>query len=122
MSQNNVPLTSAEDTLKERPYGLAEETRLAALTAVAADDAAALSALLTPMHPADIADLLEQIGAADRVALMRLWGAEIDGEVISELDENLRADLIEELPNAVIAGAVRDLASDDVVDLSLIHI
>ena len=60
------------------------------LSAVAAGDTAALTALLEPLHAADIADLLEQISAGDRRALIALWGREIDGEILSEIDESIR--------------------------------
>ena len=48
---------------------------------------AALTRLLDPLHAADIADLLEQIGGADRRGAAALWSGEIDGEILSEIDE-----------------------------------
>ncbi|HMO08617.1 MAG TPA: magnesium transporter, partial [Paracoccaceae bacterium] len=87
------------------------------LAAVAAGDAARLAALLDPLHPADVADLLEQIGAPARRALLRLWSGEIDGETLSELDDSIREEVIEALPPEVVAEAVRDLDTDDVVDI-----
>ena len=87
------------------------------LDAVEAGDAARVAALTEDLHPADIADLLEQIGPADRRALIALWPDAIDGDVLSELDEGLREDLIPTLPHSVLREAVRDLESVDVVDL-----
>ena len=87
------------------------------LAAVEAQDAVAVAAALEPLHPADIADLLEQISAADRRALLVLYGREIDGEVLSELDEAIREEVIEALPREVLAEAVRELDTDDVVDI-----
>ncbi|QYK40539.1 MAG: magnesium transporter [Paracoccaceae bacterium] len=87
------------------------------LAAVEAQDAQALSALLEPLHPADIADLLEQIGPADRRRFLALWSGEIDGDVLSELDEAIREEVIDALPATVLADAVRDLDTDDVVDI-----
>ena len=60
------------------------------LDAVEAGDAARVAGLTEDLHPADIADLLEQIGPADRRALIALWPDAIDGDVLSELDEGLR--------------------------------
>lgn len=85
--------------------------------AVVAGDRDTLITLLDPLHPADIADLLEQGTAQQRSDLFELWGKELDGDVLSELDENLRSDLVDELPVEVMAEALRDLESDDVVDL-----
>ena len=89
----------------------------AILDAVESGDAARLTQLLEPLHAADIADLMEQINAADRKALVALWAAEIDGELLSELDDSIREEVIEALPREVVAEAMRELDSDDVVDI-----
>ncbi len=89
--------------------------RLKAL--VLAGDVTAINALMAPLHPADIADLLEQVSEAERAAWLALWSRGIDGDVLSELDWGLREEVIALLPDDVLADAVRDLDSDDVVDL-----
>ena len=89
----------------------------AVLEAVDAGDAARVTALLEPLHAADIADLLEQIGAADRGALLALWSGEFDGDVLSELSDAIREEVMDALPPAVVAGALRELESDDLVDI-----
>ncbi|MFZ1725886.1 MAG: magnesium transporter [Albidovulum sp.] len=89
----------------------------AILDAVEAGDTAAIDALMEPLHAADIADLLEQIGSADRAGLIALWSGGIDGEILSELDESIREEVIDLLPHDVLSDAVRELDSDDVVDL-----
>ena len=80
-------------------------------------DAVALDALLDPLHPADVADLLEQIDTRDRKALLAMWKGGMDGDILSELDDNLRDEVIRLLAPSELAQAVRDLESDDVVDL-----
>ncbi|MBF9043884.1 magnesium transporter [Rhodobacterales bacterium HKCCE4037] len=85
--------------------------------AVAAQDVASIDALMEPLHAADIADLLEQVSAAEREAWLSLWSKGIDGEVLSELEEGLREAVLDILPDEVIANAVRELDSDDVVDI-----
>ncbi len=89
-------------------------TVLEAVEAGARDE---LIALMEPMHAADIADMLEQISSADRYALIELYGVEFDGDILSELDESIREDVISALRPEVLAVAVRELESDDVVDL-----
>lgn len=89
----------------------------AVLAAVEAGDRAAVDALLEPLHAADIADLLEQIGGADRRALLALWSHEIDGEILSEISDAIREEVVDSLPPEVLSEAVRDLETDDVVDL-----
>ncbi len=89
----------------------------AILEAVEARDAVRLTALMEPLHAADIADVLEQIGGAARAGLLALWSGEIDGEILSEIDESIREEVIEALPDSVVAEAMRELDTDDVVDI-----
>jgi magnesium transporter len=48
---------------------------------------------------------------------LALWSGGIDGDVLSELDWSIREEVIEALPDAVVAEAVRALDTDDVVDI-----
>ncbi|MEB8385875.1 magnesium transporter [Rhodobacteraceae bacterium KMM 6894] len=80
-------------------------------------DRDALVAELDPLHPADIADLLEQLSAFDRRRVIDLYGVEFDGDILSELHESIREEVINLLNPKVLADAVRELDSDDVVDL-----
>ncbi len=89
----------------------------AILAAVEAQDVERLDDLLQPLHAADIADLLEQIGPAERRDLVALWSGEIDGEILSEIDEAIREEVIGYLPRDVLTDAVRELETDDVVDI-----
>jgi len=101
----------------EDEYSLDPRVIEAILEAVEDGNAEAVDALMEPLHAADIADLLEQIGPAERKALVQLWSKGIDGEILSELDEGIREEIIEALPQDVLTEAVRELDSDDVVDL-----
>ncbi len=89
----------------------------AILAAVEAADRGRLAGLLQQLHGADIADLLEQISTQDRRALLAMGAAEIDGEVLSELDESIREEVISALPREALALAMRELETDDVVDI-----
>lgn len=101
----------------EDAYALDRKDIAAVLYAVDVDDRDRLVALMEPLHAADIADLLEQINAFDRARLIRLYDREFDGDILSELDEGVREEVIAILRPDVLAEAVRDLESDDVVDL-----
>lgn len=85
--------------------------------AVDAGNGARVAELLAPLHAADIADLLEQIGSGNRRALLALWSGEVDGDVLSEINEAIRAEVIGALPRDVLAGAMRALDTDDVIDI-----
>ncbi|MCQ0971243.1 magnesium transporter [Paracoccus sp. TK19116] len=85
--------------------------------AIEAEDAETLEQLLEPMHAADIADVIERLAPAERQTFLRLYSIEMDGEILSEIDEAIRDEVIEALPREVVAEAVREMDSDDVVDL-----
>ena len=85
--------------------------------AVAHEDVKTLHLLLDPLHPADIADLLEQVSEGLRRRLLHMWRGGIGGDVLSELDDSIREDIIDGLNATELADAVRDLDSDNVVDL-----
>jgi magnesium transporter len=92
--------------------------RVAAIRdAIETQDADRITVLLNPLHAADIADLLEQISSAERRSFLRLWSGEIDGEILSEIDESIREEVIDALPEAVVSAAMRELDTDDVVDI-----
>ncbi len=101
----------------DNAYTLGRKDVASILYAVDIEDREQLTKLMEPLHAADIADLLEQINAFDRSRLIRLYDREFDGDILSELDESIREEVISVLRPSVLAEAVRDLDSDDVVDL-----
>ncbi len=105
-----------DETIDER-FELSRKLVAGILYAVDAQDRQTLSELMDPLHAADIADLLEQINAYDRRRLIQLYDREFDGDILSELDESIREEVIAILNPHVLAEAVRELESDDVVDL-----
>lgn len=116
MSEDQIDIRDDEDD-EEEAFGVTDRVVADVLIAIEEADAPAIEVLLDPLHPADIAHLLEQIDPRDRRALLVLWKGGMDGDILSELDEGLREEIIESLAPAELAEAVRELESDDVVDL-----
>jgi len=114
---DQIEMDPQEEDGEEDAYSLDRKAVAAIMYAVEKSDRALLLKQMEPLHAADIADLLEQINAYDRRRLIELYGAEFDGEILSELDERLREEVIHILAPSVLAEAVRELDSDDVVDL-----
>ena len=109
--------TADDDAREDTTNPLERKVVTAILYAVDVGDRLRLIELMEPLHPADIADLLEQINAFDRMRLIKLYDREFDGEILTELDESIREEVIRTLNPEVLADAVRELDSDDVVDL-----
>ena len=83
--------------------------------AVDADDAATLRALLGDLHEADLGAVLEALEPEQRPRLIELLGIDFDFTALTEVDDAVREDILEELPPQAVAEGVRDLASDDAV-------
>ena len=113
MIENELTTPDAED----EAFGISDLFVDEVLEAVDNGDSTALSVMLDPVHPADIAHLIEVIDSRRRKELLTLWQGGLNGEILSELDENLREEVINSLAPSELADAVRDLDSDDVVDL-----
>ncbi|MGY9016240.1 MAG: magnesium transporter MgtE N-terminal domain-containing protein, partial [Rhodospirillales bacterium] len=67
-------------------------------------------------HYADVADLLERLNPDDRNVVLGILGDDKDlPEIISELDESVRDDVIDDLGLASVAAVIQELESDDAV-------
>lgn len=73
--------------------------------------------LVGSLHPADQADLLGLIRPDARNRLIAFLGAAFDGQVLSELDEDVRDEVVHVLEPQKLAAAVTDLPSDDALYL-----
>jgi magnesium transporter len=79
------------------------------------DDTAAVVELAAPLHAADMGDLLEALDGDERVRLVTMLGDRFDFSALTEVDDSVRSELIEELPSADVARGVAELDSDDAV-------
>ena len=87
---------------------------------VAALDSGIRGELLTAIkdvHPADIADLLEQLPAEGRKAFVELAGDDLPPDILAELEEGVRDDVVDALEDSFLAEVVGDLDTDDAVYL-----
>ena len=71
------------------------------------------SALAGELHEADTGDLIEALDAELRPRFVELMGREFDFTALTEVDDAVREEILEELPSKTVAEGVRDLDSDD---------
>ena len=83
--------------------------------AIADRDTITLKADVASLHQSEVGDLLEALMPEQRRALVELMGADFDFTALTEVDDAIRLDIVENLPNEQIAQAVQDLDSDDAV-------
>lgn len=97
--------------------GLSEALVAEVEEALAEGRAELAAGLATPLHPADLADLLERLEPAARLALVRALGDGFAADTLGYLDSEVRAALIGALGPAAAARIVGRLETDDAVDL-----
>jgi magnesium transporter len=76
-------------------------------------DAAALQQLAGDLHEADTGDLIEALDAELRPGFVELMGREFDFAALTEVDDAVREEILEEVTPKAIAEGVRTLESDD---------
>ncbi|KAB2876738.1 MAG: magnesium transporter [Bauldia sp.] len=85
--------------------------------AIDSGDVDAVRRMVGSLHEADVGDLLEALEPEQRTRLIKLLGDDFDFTALTELDETLRVQILEELPPKTVAEGVRDLESDDAVTI-----
>jgi len=93
-----------------------ENTRLV-LAALEEGNSIRVRDVLSELHPADIGALLESLSPEHRHPVWALVDAEDAGEVLLEVSEAVRQDLIQEMDAGQLVIAARALDIDDVADL-----
>ncbi|QYJ06560.1 magnesium transporter [Qipengyuania flava] len=99
-----------ENTLKKEYVSAVED-------ALDAGDTQAVYDLVEPLHPADIADLLELFEKDERAQLAAAITDLMTSEVVAELNDYVREDMMEALPAEAVAVIVEQLETDDAVQL-----
>ncbi|MBO5932285.1 MAG: magnesium transporter [Bacteroidaceae bacterium] len=82
------------------------------------EDAVQLKAILSEMHPADIAELCDELDIDEARFVYRQLDNETAADVLIETDEDARKELLEVLPSETIAKKFIDyMDTDDAVDI-----
>lgn len=120
-------MTQLDDTVIEEEAGIDDvdlrdsENRLSGewieelRQRLADGDADEIRGLFAELHASDAADVLEAVTPEERHDLLAVLGDAFDYAVLAEIDEPVRLELIDHLPNHEIARGVAELDSDDAV-------
>jgi magnesium transporter len=73
--------------------------------------------ILADLHPADIADLLENLDPDGKKYFVGLLSPDVAGDVLAELGDAVREEILSYLSPEKITTIVRELESDDAADL-----
>ena len=116
MSEGAAPAPEADDVLDDDNRlrrGFVDRV----VASLDAHDATATRTLVDPLHEADIADLFELIPAAYRHDLAKALGDKLDADVIAEMNDWVREELLDVLTASEVAEVVSDLDTDDAVSI-----
>src|SRR4051794_39941901 len=87
------------------------------LDAVESGDDETARELVRPLHPADVADLIELARRDEREGLVKALAGIVSPDVLAELNDYVREDLLDELEPQQVADIAGQLDTDDAVAL-----
>ena len=73
--------------------------------------------LMSDLHPADIAVVLESLPPEERIRVWDETPVDLMGEVLTEVNDGVRENLVEQGDSDLIAHAISSLDIDDIADL-----
>lgn len=71
---------------------------------------------LERMHPADLAEIVEELGNAEREAIFETMDSEVAADALSELNPGTQASILESLEPDVAADIVEEMSPDEAAD------
>src|SRR6476661_4833319 len=104
-----------EITLRDEEGELRPEFLHAVEAGLEAGDTKTVRELALPLHEADLADLIQLLHANQREPFIAMLGHDFTAAALSELDEGVRDQVLEEMPNEAVAEALQQLDSDEAV-------
>lgn len=72
---------------------------------------------LENMHPVDIVEVMEEVGERQRVLMFRLLAKEEAAEVFTDMNSDMREDLINALTDSELEEIMEEMYVDDTVDV-----
>ena len=108
---------ASEIQLRDEEGGFRSEFLREVETALDEANSLRIRELTLGLHEADLADLIQLLKPEQRVALITTLGPEFNAAALSELDEAVRDQVLEAMPNEQVAEALQQLDSDEAVYL-----
>jgi magnesium transporter len=115
LDEKDMTATPAPIALRGEGGTLREDYVERVARAIEAADAGSLRELVGELHESDVGDLIEALDPELRPRLVELMGHDFDFAALTEVDDKVREEILEELPSETVAEGVRELDSDDAV-------
>jgi len=115
-TQTRHEVTDSRDAGIYDEDGAVRSSFLASIGAAIADrDVLFLRSQVGTLHPSELGHVLEALQPEQRQALVQLLGEDFNFAALTEVDEAIRLEIVDALPNEQIAEGVQELDSDDAV-------
>jgi magnesium transporter len=115
LDEKDMTVIQPSVALRDEGGVLREEFVQHVRESVEASDRPAVLKLVGDLHEADVGAVIEALDPELRPRLVELMGREFDFTALTEVDDTVREEILEELPPATVAEGVRELDSDDAV-------
>ncbi|MEP2945161.1 MAG: magnesium transporter [Lentilitoribacter sp.] len=79
------------------------------------NDVEALNQFVDGLHESELGDLIESLKPERRKKLVELLGDSFDFAALTEVDEAIRVEIVDAIPNQDVARAIGEMDSDDAV-------
>jgi len=73
--------------------------------------------LVDGIHYADLAEIINELESIERIYLIKIIDSDKTSDVLTEVDEDVREEILKTLSEKEIAGEIKELDSDDAVDI-----
>jgi len=84
---------------------------------IAANKSVEISKIFEEMHPADIADVLDELNFDEAVFVIRLLDSETTSDILEELEDDTRENVLDALSSKEIAKEIDELETDAAADI-----
>jgi magnesium transporter len=108
-------LPIAEDALHDAQGEVRQAFVTEVAEAIESGDGDRLKHLVADLHEADQGDLIEALDHDLRPRLIELLGEDFDFAALTEIDDAVREDILDELKTETVIEGMKDLESDDAV-------
>ena len=108
-------LATPHQDRQKAEHGLDTRLKARVIGAAGDHDGPLLRRLLLPLHPADVGELLQNTPRETARTIFALIGDDLDAEVYTELEDELRELALDYIPASKLAQKLDDLDTDDAV-------
>lgn len=99
------------------PFKLTSEFLTEIQSAISSKNKKMLLKHTADLHYADLAEVINELDAQEATYLVKLFPSEKTADVFTELDEDLREQILAKLTSEEIAAEIAELDTDDAVDI-----